>query len=115
MRGTRIIYRHFRISDATGLMFRYSRGRNMETPAARGGMTHCAILEPGKATKVGMSLCSLKDHFCYSEGRNVARDRAEEGEDFPWPEWAENYIPAPLRKAGTTEIWIKKWAERWEE
>jgi len=106
----KVMYRHYRICLWAGLMYRNRRG--FHRPAPCGGMTHCAILDDdGRVVSVGMSLCSLKDNFCYATGREVARDRAEKGESFVWPESkAAELVPYHSREDGAVEEWIERWA-----
>ncbi len=107
----RVVYRHYRICPETGLMYRHRCKRPDEVPAPRGGMTHCAIIQDGKALRAGMSLCSLKDGFCYRTGRELALDRALKGEPFVWPESkAAELLLFSFRKEGEIEEMIERWA-----
>lgn len=106
----RVVYRHYRMCEATGRMSRYRRGRTKGVPAVCGGMTHCVIRgDDGSVVSVGISLCSPRDNFCYATGRKIARERAEAGEYLEWPEWAAEHVSAQYRERAAMEGWVGEW------
>lgn len=46
------------------------------TPAVRGGMTRCILVDEDGSEYVGTATCSLHDNFCYRIGREIAYGRA---------------------------------------
>ncbi len=72
-----VTYIHFRLDDQA-TMWPYRRGQENWEPRERGGGTLCLIKD--KETKevlaTGLSERSSLDHFNYSRGRTIAKNRA---------------------------------------